>query len=54
MEHTMSDVLRVTTEGYLDSLDRDNPPSPAVITVTTFLLLLAHFTFLPAAFFTFN
>lgn len=31
MEHTMSDVLRVTTEGYLDSLDRDNPPSPAVI-----------------------
>lgn len=31
MEHTMSDVLRVTTEGYLFDLDRDNPPSPAVI-----------------------
>lgn len=31
MEHTMSDVLRVTTEGYLDDLDRDNPPSPARI-----------------------
>lgn len=31
MEHTMSDVLRVTTEGYLFDLDRDNPPSPARI-----------------------
>ncbi len=27
----MSDVLRVTTEGYLFDLDRDNPPSPARI-----------------------
>lgn len=31
MEHTMSDVLRVTTELYLKSIDRDNPPSPAAI-----------------------
>ena len=31
MEHTMSDVLRVTTDNYLKSIDRDNPPSPAAI-----------------------
>ena len=27
----MSDVLRVTTDNYLKSIDRDNPPSPAAI-----------------------
>lgn len=31
MKHTINDVLRVLTEGYLESIDRNNIPEPATI-----------------------
>lgn len=31
MQHTLNDVLRVTTDNYLASLDPANPPEPSVI-----------------------